>query len=106
MYKNKFTKNSFACLLRVGEMNVLYGELWTKCSRDMVAFVIMHLLDGEEGDPWCILVIEGVSSENEVIQVLHRECKEVSCVKQCFVHALPFVVNRSLDDKVALVACF
>lgn len=89
-------------------MNVLYGELWTKCSRDMTAFVIMHLLDGSETepDPWCVLVIEGVSSENEVIQVLHRECKDVSCVKQCFVEALPFVVNRSLHDRVALVACF
>jgi hypothetical protein len=88
-------------------MNVIYGELWTKCSRDIISFVIMHLLDGlEEEDPWCVLIIEGVGSENDVIQVIHMECDEVSRVKQCFVDSLPFTVNRGLNDKIALVACF
>jgi hypothetical protein len=88
-------------------MNVLYGELWAKCSHDMVSFVIMHLLDGTEDiDPWCVLILQGVQTEDEVIRKIQLECSGVSRLKQCYIETLPFATPDELPPKVTLVACF
>ena len=89
-------------------MQALYAELWSNCSREMQAFVILHLLNGddEEDEPWCILVLHGVQTEDEVIQALHQDCSCVQSVRQCFVTDLPFTVRNTVQPRISLVACF
>lgn len=101
----------FFCLfefLKKKGMNVIFGDLWTRCDQAMQAFVIMHLLTGEEAkEPWCVLLVEGVQSENQVIQLVLQEADvDASGLKLCFVDTLPFLFGRRLNKKVVLVACF
>ena len=100
-------------------MQVLYAQLWIKCSRAVQAFVIMHLLasgDAAGGtgmdeqydmdEPWCVLLLTDVESEDQVLQEVQMRCECVQRLKQCQVHRLPFYWNQEGQQSATLVASF
>ena len=87
-------------------MNVLFYKTWDACYNDVKAFVITHLLTGEEDekDPWCVLFLENVTSEEDVCHQLANG--DSTSYKMCFVHTLPFYYERPVHQQLAVVVCF
>lgn len=90
--------------------HIVFAELWTKCSKEMQAFVIMHLLTGEEEDePWCVIVMHDVAHEDQntsVLADLHQNCDSVKAVRQCYVPEVPFATEAALQPQISLLVCF